>query len=78
MRESTPIPQDFAGGAEYQSKGVDQGQKDCEGGEIDVGGMCLGQDGLAGDEDGREEQDREEGIAAKNITERQLVVALFH
>src|SRR5664279_4227451 len=42
------------GGAEQQAGHVDDGEQAAEAGEVDVGGVRVGQDGFAGDEDGEQ------------------------
>ena len=45
-------------GTEDEAGHVDHGQERGESGEVDVGGVGVGQDGLARDQDCQEEQDR--------------------
>ena len=63
-------------GRKMQAGHVDDGEQGAEAGEVDVGGVRVGQDGLARDQDGEQEQHRQEGVAAEDVTEGQLVVAL--
>src|SRR6266567_2934132 len=54
------------------------GEQDAEPGEVDVDCGDLGQDRSAGEEPGPQEEDRQECIAAEDVTHRQLVVAHAH
>ena len=65
-------------GRKMQAGHVDDGEQGAEAGEVDVGGVRVGQDGLARDQHGEQEQHGQERVAAEDVAERQLVVALPH
>ena len=61
-----------------QAPYIDDGEHNCQSGELDVGRLRLRQDGRARDQASHQEEHRQERIAAEDVGNRKLVVAKPH
>ena len=68
-------PQHLATRPEDQPAHVDDGQQRAERGEVDVAGAPAAGSTASPLISGGQEQDRQEGVATEDVTDRQLVVA---